>query len=292
MNSELIKDIPVLQNAQEIGRNYDAWMVDLWGVMHDGMNAIDSAVEACERFRNEGGIVVLISNAPRPYPYVREQIEGYGVPASVDDGIVTSGDVAQALISMNLDKRFFFIGPERDRSLFDGFDVELVDLEDAELVMMSGIIDDSNETPEDYRAVLEDLSERELPMICANPDIKVERGDEVIYAAGAVAQLYEQMGGQVVYTGKPFQPIYDMGHARINELSGRTVPRERILAIGDGVDTDIKGAVMAGIDPLFIPSPVYLKDHNREGGLAASAVSKLFQDRDFRPIACLPRLQW
>ncbi len=292
MNEELISEIPVLHSVAELGRNYDAWLVDLWGVMHNGETAIESAVLACERYRDEGGIVLLLSNAPRPWPSVRTQIEGYGVPSDIDDGIVTSGDVTRAMIAANSGRLFFHLGPDRDRPLFEGLQVNLVKPEQADLVVLTGFYDDTNETAEDYRKLLTSLKEKNLPVICANPDIKVERGEEVIYAAGAIAALYEELGGEVAYAGKPFRPIYDLATAKIDELAGRHIPAHRILAIGDGINTDIKGAVDAGIDALFIPSGVHVEGHNKDARLSDAQIGDIFKDRGFGPINAMMQLIW
>ena len=292
MNDDPNSDIPVLHSIAEIARNYDAWLVDLWGVLHNGERAIESAVHACERYRDEGGIVILLSNAPRPWPSVREQIEQYGVPSNIDDGIVTSGDVTRAMIAANAGRKFFHLGPDRDIPLFDGLNINKVQPEQADIVVLTGFYDDTNETPEDYRQLLTRLMSLELPMICANPDIKVERGADVIYAAGAIAALYEEMGGQIVYAGKPYRPIYDLATAKINELAGRDIPPEQILAIGDGINTDIKGAIDAGIAPLFIPSGVHVEGHSPEVPLSSTEVSNIFKDKGFRPIASLMQLIW
>lgn len=292
MNEELQSEIPVLPSISDLARNYDAWLVDLWGVLHNGEEAIETAVLACERYREEGGVVLLLSNAPRPWPSVRTQIEGYGVPSDIDDGIVTSGDVTRAMIAANAGRLFFHLGPDRDRPLFDGLQVNLVKAEQADLVVLTGLYDDTSETPEDYRKLLVSLKEKNLPVICANPDIKVERGDEVIYAAGAIAALYEELGGEVAYAGKPYRPIYDLALARIDELAGRHIPPEQILAIGDGINTDIKGAVEAGIDALFIPSGVHVEGHNAEDELSPAEIGNVFKEKGFRPIAALSQLMW
>ena len=187
---------------------------------------------------------------------------------------------------------FFHLGPDRDRPLFEGLQVNLVKPEQADLVVLTGFYDDSNETAEDYRQLLTSLREKNLPVICANPDIKVERGDEVIYAAGAIAALYEELGGDVAYAGKPYRPIYDLAMAKIDELAGRAIPAHRILAIGDGINTDIKGAVDVGIDPLFIPSGVHVEGHNRESSLSGEQIGAIFKDKGFGPINAMMQLMW
>jgi HAD superfamily hydrolase (TIGR01459 family) len=285
------EQIRILSSIEEIARNYDAWLVDLWGVMHNGESAIPQAIDACRRYREEGGIVILLSNAPRPWPSVRAQIEGYGVPSGIDDGIITSGDVTRALIAANAGKRFFHLGPERDRPVFEGLEAPLVGPDEADMVVLTGLYDDNSETPDDYRSLLERLARRSLPMICANPDIKVERGKQVIYAAGAIARLYEQMGGEVAYAGKPHRPIYDLALARITELAGREIRPDQLMAIGDGVDTDIRGAIAYGIDPVFVPSGVHMTKNTDEEEIH-KAIETVFAGRPFTPLAAITTLRW
>lgn len=292
MNEEMISEISLLHSVEEIGRSYDAWLVDLWGVMHNGETAFESAIMACERYRDEGGIVILLSNAPRPWPSVRRQIAEYGVPSDIDDGMVTSGDVTRAMIAANSSRNFFHLGPDRDFAVFEGLEVNRVKLEQADIVVLTGLYDDTNETAEDYRQLLTQIKERDLPMICANPDIKVERGEDVIYAAGAIAALYEELGGNVAYAGKPYRPIYDLAMAKINELAGRNISAGQILAIGDGINTDIKGAIEAGIDPLFIPSGVHVDGHSADKPLSANEIAAIFEGKGFKPIAAIMQLQW
>jgi HAD superfamily hydrolase (TIGR01459 family) len=292
MNEEMISEISLLHSVEEIGRSYDAWLVDLWGVMHNGETAFESAIMACERYREQGGIVILLSNAPRPWPSVRRQIAEYGVPSDIDDGMVTSGDVTRAMIAANSNRNFFHLGPDRDFAVFEGLEVNRVKLEQADIVVLTGLYDDTNETAEDYRQLLTQIKERDLPMICANPDIKVERGEDVIYAAGAIAALYEELGGNVAYAGKPYRPIYDLAMAKINELAGRDISAGQILAIGDGINTDIKGAIEAGIDPLFIPSGVHVDGHNADKSLSTSEIAAIFEGKGFKPIAAIMQLQW
>ena len=154
MNDDLTSEIPILQSIREIGRNYDAWLVDLGGVLNNGEQAIETAVAACERYRDVGCIVILLSNAPRPWPSVRQQIEQYGVPSDIDDGIVTSGDVTRAMIAANSGRNFFHLGPDRDIPLFEGLQVNRVQPEQADIVVLTGLYDDTNETAEDYRTLL------------------------------------------------------------------------------------------------------------------------------------------
>jgi HAD superfamily hydrolase (TIGR01459 family) len=279
--------IPILTSIAELAPSCDAWIVDIWGVMHNGRRAFEAAGEACRRFRAAGGLVVLLSNAPRPFTAVIDHMSSLGVdPAAYDTG-VTSGDATRALIEAWPGRRLLHIGPQRDLGLFAGLDVEVVPAEAAEAIVCSGLFDDTRETPADYDALLDRLAARGLPMICANPDLVVERGDTLVYCAGSLAAAYAARGGEVRYAGKPHLPIYERTFAEIARLADRPVSKERMLAIGDGLDTDLKGAHAAGLRSVFIASAVHLP-----GELNARALADLFATRPFSPIAALPALVW
>jgi HAD superfamily hydrolase (TIGR01459 family) len=277
--------IPILSSIAELAPTPDAWIVDIWGVMHNGARAFAAAGEACRKFRAGGGIVMLLSNAPRPFSAVIGHMASLGVDPAAYDGGVTSGDATQGLIEGWAGRSLLHIGPERDKGLFTGLDVTLEPAEKAQGIVCSGFYDDTKETPADYAALFDRLVARRVPMICANPDLMVERGDKLVYCAGALAAEYAQKGGEVVYAGKPYLPIYQRTFAAIDRLNGAPVPPERILAIGDGVDTDLLGAHCAGLRSVFIASAVHLP-----GGLSARALDELFASRPYRPIAALPAL--
>jgi HAD superfamily hydrolase (TIGR01459 family) len=279
--------IPLLPSIAELSTTCDAWIVDVWGVMHNGARAFDAAGEACRAFRARGGIVVLLSNAPRPFSAVVGQMTALGVDPAAYDGGVTSGDATRGLIEGWGSRPLLHIGPERDRGLFAGLDAKIVTAEEAQAIVCSGLYDDTRETPAHYAALFERLAARRLPMICANPDLVVERGDTLVYCAGALAAVYAEKGGEVIYAGKPHLPIYARTFAAIDRLKGSPVRKERILAIGDGVDTDLLGAYRAGLRSVFIASAVHLP-----GGLSEPALAELFASRPFRPVAALPALVW
>eukprot|EP00873_Tetraselmis_striata_P029811 jgi/Tetstr1/450075/TSEL_037121.t1 len=222
---------------------YKAVLCDVWGVLHNGVAAFPKACEALQRYRAEtGGKVVLITNAPRPSPPILEQLARLGVPRDAFDAVVTSGDVTRAQLQAHSDIPVMHIGPDRDHSLFTGLDLTLTDEAGAGQVVCTGLVDDERETPEDYRALLERMVARDLPLLCANPDIVVERGSTLIWCAGALARLYEDLGGRVTILGKPHAPIYEAALSRVAELAGAPVAKTDILAIGDGLPTDIRGA--------------------------------------------------
>jgi HAD superfamily hydrolase (TIGR01459 family) len=281
-------EIPILSSIAPLAAASKAWIVDIWGVMHNGARAHPAAVDACARFRAAGGIVVLLSNAPRPFPLVVPHMTSRGVEARAYDGGVTSGDATRDMIAAWQGKPLLHIGPERDLGLFEGFDVRLVPPKEAQVVVCSGLYDDTRETPADYAGLFAGLLARGVPMICANPDIMVERGHELIYCAGALAADYEAKGGKVTYAGKPHAPIYERTLAEIARLNGgRPLAKEEVLCIGDGIDTDLKGAAGFGLRSVFVASPIFVPN-----GLDAAVLAELFAARPFAPIAALAALAW
>lgn len=279
--------IPILASVAEIAATCDAWLCDIWGVMHNGEAPFLPAAEACRRFRAAGGTVLLLSNAPRPAHAVEAQLARIGVPREAWDVIVTSGDLTRTLVTRQLGTPLLHIGPEKDKPLLAGLDVTLAGPGEAGLVLCSGLVDDDVETPETYRPLLERLAARRLPMICANPDLTVEKGDRLLYCAGALAALYETQGGPVTYAGKPHPAVYDLAFDTLARMRGAPVERARTLAIGDGLRTDIAGAHAIGIRSLYIASAVHVKEPLSPGVLA-----RLFEAGPGRPVAAMQALAW
>lgn len=254
----------------EIAAGFDAVVCDVWGVLHNGERAYPAAADALMRFRAARGPVLLLSNAPRPAPGVAAHLRALGVPEGAYDAILTSGDAVRAELARRAAARpgtpVLHIGPERDRPLIEGIDIVRTRIEQADLVLCSGLYDDETETPEDYRAMLAEAAARRLVMICANPDLKVERGDALIYCAGALAAVYETLGGTVLYFGKPHGPVYALATDRLAALAGRPLAPDRVLAIGDGLRTDVKGANAAGLRPLFVTAGLHAHELGPEPG--------------------------
>ncbi len=198
---EMIASLDVLS-----GR-YSTLLCDVWGVVHNGETHFPAATEALRRARAAGLVVVLITNSPRRSADVIVQMRGLGVPDEAFDRVVSSGDVTRDLIAEG-PRRIFHLGPDRDANIYDGLDVEPVEEFEAQAVVCTGLFDDEAETPEDYAELLHRLRARNLPFICANPDIVVERGERLIWCAGALARDYAQMGGRTLIAGKPHAPIY------------------------------------------------------------------------------------
>lgn len=281
--------VPLLRSIAPLAATSDAWISDVWGVFHDGVRPYPAASAACTKFRAGGGTVVLVSNAPSTGEEVAAHLDSMGIPRSAYDAIVTSGDVTRVLISGWAGRPVHHLGPDRYLGTFDGLDVRFASLSDAAVVVCTGLIEDERETPDDYRAILADLRARAVPMICVNPDIVVERGHRLIYCAGALAEVYEGLGGEVAYAGKPHPPIYTRARELITKARGAPVSTERTLAIGDGIKTDIAGATAAGLRAVFIASALHVA-----GGesLDEAMLADLFAGHPAPPIAALTGLAW
>ncbi len=276
----------------EIAGDYDVLLSDVWGVIHNGVEAFPAACEALARFRAERGPVILISNAARPHPPVIEQLDGLKVPRESYSALVTSGDATRVLLAERAPGPVWRIGDERDRPLYEGLGMDFVDLEEAAFISVSGPYNDETEGPEDYRDRFIRGVERGLPMVCANPDIVVQRGDKLIYCGGALAQLYEALGGQVTMAGKPYAPIYEMSLARAAEVKGAAIDRRRVLCIGDGLPTDVRGANARGLDVLFIASGIHGGETIGPDGLIPAAVNDLLRQDGFTATAAIADLVW
>lgn len=244
----------------EIAADYDAILCDVWGVIHNGREAFPDACAALARFRRERGPVVLISNAPRPSAALHTQLDGVGVPRDAWTGFVTSGDATRDLLAERAPGPVWRLGPPRDDALFEGLGLEFAEIPDAAFIAATGPFHEEYETPEDYRERLTQARERDLEMICANPDRMVQKGDKLIYCAGALAQLYESLGGRTVTPGKPNPPIYAKALAELERLAGKATDPRRVLCIGDGVSTDVRGAERQGLDCLFLWEGVHAAD--------------------------------
>lgn len=247
-----------LPGLGDIAGDYDILLCDVWGVIHNGRESWPDACEALARFNREAGHVVLISNSPRPSHDVVAQLDGLGVPRDSWRAFVTSGDATRAELARRAPGPVWIIGPERDWPLYDGLGLEVAaGAQDAAFISVTGPVDDTVETPEDYRDRLTAGADRDLELICANPDRVVQRGDKLIYCGGSLADLYETLGGRVTMAGKPFGPIYDLALKEAETLLGKPVDRSRVLCIGDGVVTDVLGANRQNLDCLFIAQGIH-----------------------------------
>ena len=253
----------IITSFAEVSARYDAVFCDLWGCLHNGKTPFPAAVAALQTYRRAGGRVILLTNAPRPKSSVIQQLDAMSVPRDAWDDVVTSGDAAQfAMLSGAVGRQVHHIGAPKDQAFFTDFapdiaayaatqdPIDRVALKDATGIICTGLADDATETPDDYMIALKLAKNLELPMLCANPDIIVHMGDQLLYCAGALAQAYEKIGGTALYFGKPHPPIYDLARRRLITMG---VPDDaQILGIGDGINTDVQGAIAEGIDALFI----------------------------------------
>ena len=247
-----------LSGLSDIAADYDILLCDVWGVIHNGRESWPAACEALSRFNREQGHVVLISNSPRPSSDVIAQLDALGVPRDSWRAFVTSGDATRMELAKRAPGPAWIIGPDRDWPLYEGLGLDTVPgAEDAAFISVTGPVDDTVETPEDYRARLSAGVARDLELICANPDRVVQRGDQLIYCGGSLADLYESLGGRVTMAGKPFGPIYDLALTEAAALLGKPVDRARVLCIGDGVVTDVLGANKQALDCLFIAQGIH-----------------------------------
>jgi HAD superfamily hydrolase (TIGR01459 family) len=234
----------------------------------------------------------MITNAPRPRQTVIDFIDRLAVPREAYDGIVTSGDVTRDHIAGRIGQPVFRLGPARDAPIYEGLDVRFAPVESAGYVVCTGLFDDETETAEDYRPLLQRMLQRNLMMVCANPDIVVERGAKLVYCAGAIADLYRSLGGEVLYAGKPHRPIYDLAVAEAAAIRGAAPRRERILAIGDSIRTDLAGAAEFGIDCLFVTAGIHSEEFGGRDDPDPATIGRVFASSGLAPKAIARRLAW
>lgn len=280
----------VTERFRDIASRIDLLICDVWGVVHNGKVAYQQACEALQTFRAGGGFVVLVSNAPRPSRSVIAMLDGMGVPAAAYDRVVTSGDLSRAMIARRGPVKALFLGPERDHGLIDGLPVTLTDAHAADLCICSGFRNDEAETPADYTVDLITLAARKIDMICANPDLVVERGHRLIPCAGAMAAAYETLGGTVLYAGKPHLPIYGEALAIAAAERDREPDHGRVMAIGDAIRTDIAGARRLGVPSILLLQGIHWQEAgaddwrlSHQAWLAAQSIL---------PDVVMPRLAW
>jgi HAD superfamily hydrolase (TIGR01459 family) len=285
--------VPLIERFAPLACGYDVLFCDVWGVVHNGLAAFPDACDALKRFREGGGTAILITNAPRPGAAVLRILDRFGVPHDAYDAIISSGDVTRAIVENRLSQSVFHVGPQRDLPIFAGLDVKFAPLETADYVVCSGLFDDTKETPESYRRMLALMRSRGLFMVCANPDVFVERGDTLVYCAGALADAYAALGGEVLYCGKPHAPIYEAALAKAAALRGGTPPPlPRVLAIGDSVRTDLRGAASFGIDCVFVTSRLHAEQFGSREAPDVDALNEMFAAAGVAPKAIVRGLVW
>jgi HAD superfamily hydrolase (TIGR01459 family) len=282
-----------IERFAPLAHGRDVLFCDVWGVVHNGVAAFAPACDALMRFRAGGGTAILITNAPRPGVALERILDGFGVPRQAYDAITSSGDVTRAIVEARRGESVFHLGPQRDLPIFTGLDVKFAPVETADYVVCSGLFDDTTETPEIYREMLALMRARSLFMLCANPDIVVERGEKLVFCAGALADAYAELGGDVLYCGKPHAPIYQAALATAVALrGGAAVPLTRVLAIGDSVRTDLTGAASFGLDCLFVTSGIHAEEFGGRESPDLKALHAIFTAAGVMPIAVTRALAW
>ena len=285
----------LLTGLHQVAERYDALLCDVWGVVHDGRTPFVDGCAALARFRAERGPVVLISNSPRPSEDVALQLDALGVPRDAWTSLVTSGDATREELRARAPGPAWALGPMRDAPLYDGTGIKFAEVpEEAAFVSCTGLFDDEIETPADFRERLRTCVDRGLVMVCANPDRIVQRGDKTIYCAGALADVYVEFGGEVVMSGKPYAPIYQRAYAEAARRLGREVPRPRLLAVGDGLRTDVEGANAQGLDVLFTAaSGVHAADVlDADGALSMARTQALLDTVGAQATYVMAELAW
>ncbi|HWF00888.1 MAG TPA: TIGR01459 family HAD-type hydrolase [Caulobacteraceae bacterium] len=280
----------ILDSLSDAPAHYHVLLCDVWGVIHDGARAFPDACAALARWRESRGPVVLISNSPRPRDGVIEQLDALGVPRAAWSAIATSGDATRALLAARAPGPALRIGPPRDEPLYEGLGLDFADVDHTHFISCTGLIEDEVETPDDYRPLLARAAARGLVMICANPDIVVQRGPRLIFCAGALARLYREIGGEVLMAGKPHAPLYELALSEAAALLGRGVEAAEVLAVGDGLATDIAGAAAQGLDALFVAEGIHTEELFEAGQLSAPAAEALLAHHDLTARFAIPRL--
>lgn len=284
---------PILDSAGDLLQRYDLIFCDVWGVVHNGVTAFEDACAALERFRAGGGTVILVSNAPVPKARVAAMLESRNVPQTAWDDIVSSGDIALAHVAERGFQRLYCIGPQdRDQALFKALTARSVHLSDAEAIICTGLNDDRSEKPHDYIPILDKALDNGIPFVCANPDLLVDVGGTLLYCAGAIADLYAHMGGDVYWAGKPYLSAYETAHHKAEALRDANVPRARCLVIGDAIRTDLKGAENYGCDALFVASGIHRHETMDGTRLSAEKLTALFTPGTPTAKGAMVELKW
>jgi HAD superfamily hydrolase (TIGR01459 family) len=289
-------NIPILTGLAPMADNYDLFIIDLWGVIHDGIAVYPAAADCLRRLHQRDARVVLLSNTARPGDLIADSLGELGVEADLYDWLLTSGDVTAGAVAEgtyggggDAGPAYFHLGPERCRPTLEACGGREVALDDAELLICTGLFNDETEQPEDYADLLKLAAARGLTMICANPDIAANRGEKIVPGAGALAAFYEELGGTVQRFGKPSPRIYDRVFAESPEI-----PRSRAVMIGDGLPTDIRGARQAGIDAVWIGGGIHAAalEMGLEGQLDSDKVQDLARQTGEHPKFIMPWLRW
>lgn len=269
---------PIISSARDLFSNYDTLFCDVWGVIHNGFKAYKSACAALAEFRSTGGTIILISNAPVPPHRVAEMLDSRAVPRNAWDSIISSGGIALSHIEERNIKKAYCIGPQdRDAAFFERMTAKPTHLEEAEAIVCTGLNDDTSEHPNDYRPRLEKAHARSLELVCVNPDLVVDVGGKLYYCAGAIADIYQEMGGKVLWAGKPHAAAYQSARQAASDLRGAPIEDSRILVIGDSLRTDVLGAANEDLDALFIAAGIHRDEIVHNAKIDNEKLAQLFQ---------------
>lgn len=271
--------------------HYDALACDIWGVVHNGITPYPEAVEALVNFRQQGGRVVLVTNASRTEEPIRAMLDRMGVPRTAYDAMVTSGDVTRNLIRPFEGKNIHHVGPLADHPIFHGLDLNETPADQADAVVVTGP-DNDEDTPNDYAERIALWLSRDLPLICSNPDKMVEIGNQMHYCAGAIADVYQEQGGKVLQAGKPFAPIYELALKKLETVMGKAPDINRVMAVGDSVRTDATGAAGQGIDFLFITGSLHAEELDAFGNVDPQEIARIVEPSGATLAGFMPRLHW
>ncbi|MEM9147762.1 MAG: TIGR01459 family HAD-type hydrolase [Pseudomonadota bacterium] len=283
----------LIDSIDEISADYEAILCDLWGCYHNGIEPFPAAMAALRRFRDRGGRVILLTNAPRPIPGVQVFLDRINAPEDTHDALLSSGQIcADALAAGTHGKRIHYVGPDRDLAMLSAGQIDAVELDAAEALLCTGLRDDSREGPEDYASEMAEWLRRGLPLICANPDIVVDRGETRLWCAGSLARAYREIGGVVHYYGKPHSAVYAACFDMLGKLNGAPMPRERVIGVGDGIATDVAGAADAGLDALFVTGGLAAAEFGADSNRPDPALLERYLEREGQsPAFAIPFLR-
>jgi HAD superfamily hydrolase (TIGR01459 family) len=279
-----------LSRFDDLFDHYSTMFCDVWGVVHNGVELYPGVTDALAAFKRAGGTTILVTNAPRPAERVAEQLNGFGLGSEHFDHVATSGDATRTLLARYGGQSLFHLGPDRDLSIYDQLNIELSPVAEANAISCTGFFDDTTEVPDDYRNDFTDYIGRGLTMVCSNPDILIDRGGVKVWCAGALAQLYAELGGKVELAGKPHAPIYQLASTLLEQIAGRPVSKQDILAVGDGMKTDVAGANGFGLDCLLITDGIHAHEMGRPGEPVAELVESRLTDDGLTARYYLPSL--
>lgn len=284
---------PIIEGAGNLMQQYDVLFCDVWGVVHDGHLALRPASDALLRFRRTGGTVILVSNAPVPNHQVARMLDERQLPREAWDAIISSGDIALRHIEQSNLRSLFPIGPQdRDAALFEKAGSLTHKLETADAILCSGLNDDVREAAEDYRNLLQRARDHDLPFVCANPDLVVDVGGQLYLCAGALGDLYQEIGGDVFWAGKPYENAYMAALTEAERLRGERIDRSQLLVIGDSVRTDLTGAKAFGVDALFIANGIHREEAVVDGAICRIRLAGILNCDAPPAVAAMPYLAW